>query len=89
MANDKQKLGRPPYYLAYDAGGTMTDCVIVDANGNVALGKSLTDYEDESESFAESTRDASTDGGHAINYVLENSEAVIYAGTIMPTRCPE
>lgn len=83
MANEGQKLGRAPYYLAYDAGGTMTDCVIVDADGNVALGKSLTDYDDESESFAESTRDASTDGGHDVKSVLANSEAVIYAGTIM------
>jgi acetone carboxylase beta subunit len=83
MANEGRKLVREPYFLAYDAGGTMTDCVIVDSDGNVALGKSLTDYHDESESFLESTQDASADGGHDIKTVLAGSEAVIYAGTIM------
>ena len=37
-----------PAVLAYDAGGTMTDAFIVDADGAFVIGKALSTPEDES-----------------------------------------
>lgn len=71
------------YFIAYDAGGTMTDCVVCDTRGNVALGKALTDYADESSSFLESTTDAAAYADLPVDDVFGASESIVYAGTIM------
>jgi N-methylhydantoinase A/oxoprolinase/acetone carboxylase beta subunit len=44
-------------FIALDAGGTMTDAVVVTGGGQVALGKALTDYEDEARSFGVAVSD--------------------------------
>jgi len=40
-----------PLVLGMDAGGTMTDTIVVDEHGNFAIGKALTTPQDESVGF--------------------------------------
>ena len=70
-------------WIALDAGGTMTDAVIVDASGNFLVGKYLTNKQDESVSFLGSIRDSLAAGRHDLRGTLSASEVVVYAGTIM------
>ncbi len=69
--------------MALDAGGTMTDCVIIDDAGRVSLGKALTDCADESTSFLDSARDAAAYGSLDLRGVFSQASSIIYAGTIM------
>ena len=46
------------FLIALDAGGTMTDTFAVDNEGRFVLGKALTNAQDESRSYLESTEDA-------------------------------
>ena len=77
--------GRPVkrHFVALDAGGTMTDAVIVDGAGTFMLGKALTDSADESASFLESLHDATALAGPSLGEVLGSSEGIVYAGTVM------
>jgi acetone carboxylase, beta subunit len=75
--------GGEQYFVALDAGGTMTDAVVVDSGGTFLLGKALTDPEDESVSFLESVADAAVSGGRSVRDVLSGCESVVYAGTVM------
>jgi acetone carboxylase, beta subunit len=70
-------------WIALDAGGTMTDAVIVDASGNFLVGKYLTNKQDESVSFLGAIRDSLAAGRHDLRATLSASEVVVYAGTIM------
>ena len=70
-------------WIALDAGGTMTDAVVVDASGNFLVGKYLTNKQDESVSFLGSIRDSLAAGRHDLRGTLCASEVVVYAGTIM------
>ncbi len=77
----------PRYLIACDAGGTMTDVIIVDEEGQFVIGKAPTTPHDESVGFVESLDDALTywqdrlanDG----RSVCENAETAIYTGTSM------
>ena len=51
---------RNPRILAIDAGGTMTDTIIIDANGDFVIGKAQTTPHDESEGFMASLKDATS-----------------------------
>ena len=42
---------RSPRILAIDAGGTMTDTIIIDGAGEFVVGKAQTTPQDESEGF--------------------------------------
>lgn len=70
-------------WIALDAGGTMTDAVIVRDDGRFLVGKYLTNKQDESISFIGSIADAAKSAGKGLPEVLPGSEVVVYAGTIM------
>ncbi|NQV21386.1 MAG: hypothetical protein HQ511_08220, partial [Rhodospirillales bacterium] len=46
------------YILALDAGGTMTDAILVKPDGGFTVGKSITRRDDEPRSYRESVADA-------------------------------
>lgn len=68
-----------PMIISIDAGGTMTDCFVVNADGSFLLGKALTNREDESQSVSESVKDALK----SEKPDLSSLKAFIYAGTIL------
>lgn len=77
----------PRYLVACDAGGTMTDVIVVDEEGQFVIGKAPTTPHDESLGFVESFEDAlsywdlnlAQDGSE----VSKNAETAIYTGTSM------
>src|ERR1043166_8575732 len=72
-----------PNWVALDAGGTMTDAVIVGGAGDFLVGKYLTNKQDESVSFIGSIADAAKTNRQRLEDVLPDSEVIVYAGTIM------
>lgn len=69
--------------LALDAGGTMTDTILVLPDGSFRVGKSLTNRADEASSYLESVQDTA-DSLHTTSAELHARAAVsIYAGTGM------
>ncbi len=70
-----------------DAGGTMTDMIIVDNQGNFSIGKAATTPDDQSLGFWESLGDAFEQWG--INFeeeakrILPRVETTVYSGTSM------
>ncbi len=71
------------YILALDAGGTMTDTILVLPDGSFKVGKSLTNREDESSSYLESVADAAQSIGLTSSAVHGKTNLSIYAGTGM------
>ncbi len=71
------------FILALDAGGTMTDTILVKGDGSFTIGKSLTNREDEASSYTESVADAALQVGLDSNTVHRNCAVSIYAGTGM------
>ncbi|MBI4697124.1 MAG: hydantoinase/oxoprolinase family protein [Gammaproteobacteria bacterium] len=71
------------FILALDAGGTMTDTILVKGDGSFTIGKSLTNREDEASSYSESVADAALQIGLDSRTVHTNTSVSIYAGTGM------
>ena len=73
------------YLIACDAGGTMTDVIVVDERGQFVIGKAPTTPQDESIGFVESLEDALSYWGLAQDGrdVCKNAETAIYTGTSM------
>jgi N-methylhydantoinase A/oxoprolinase/acetone carboxylase beta subunit len=73
------------YLVASDAGGTMTDVIIVDQEGRFVIGKAPTTPHDESIGYMESFDEALTywDLSGEGRTVAENTETAIYTGTAM------
>jgi len=73
------------YLVASDAGGTMTDVIIVDEKGRFVIGKAPTTPHDESIGYMESFEEALTywDLGGDGRTIAENTETAIYTGTAM------
>ncbi len=69
--------------LAIDAGGTMTDTFLVDAEGQFVIGKAPTTPWDESEGFIESADDAFEQWDLENRAAFSQFEVVSYAGTTM------
>lgn len=73
--------------LGSDAGGTMTDMILVDSSGDFVVGKAATTPGDESIGFFESIKDAlerwQTDGETGNDNVFGETVAAVYAGTTM------
>ncbi len=73
--------------IASDAGGTMTDMMVVDTEGNFTIGKAASTPQDQSLGFWESMGDALELWG--INFekearnILPGVEAAVYSGTAM------
>ncbi|MEX0799970.1 MAG: hydantoinase/oxoprolinase family protein [Dehalococcoidia bacterium] len=73
------------YLVACDAGGTMTDVIVVDEKGQFVIGKAPTTPHDESVGFMESFHDSLTywDMAGDGREVSKNAETAIYTGTSM------
>lgn len=73
--------------VASDAGGTMTDMIIVDADGNFSVGKASTTPNDQSAGAWESLTDAfeywGIDFDQKARDILPGVEAIVYSGTAM------
>ena len=83
MATRKRKAAQPQNWIALDAGGTLTDSVIVDKQGRFLVGKHLTNKADESVSFLGAIRDGAATAGRTVDDTLSSSDIIVYAGTIM------
>ena len=71
------------YILALDAGGTMTDAILVKPDGSFTVGKSISRRDNEPLSYRESTSDAAAQIGVTVEDVHELCGADIYCGTGM------
>lgn len=71
------------YILALDAGGTMTDTILVLPDGSFKIGKSLTNPKDEAASYLESVEDTVAAMDQTSEEVHRNASVAIYAGTGM------
>lgn len=80
---DEERKKAKSYILALDAGGTMTDTVLVLPDGTFKIGKSLTNRADEGSSYLESVDDAASMIGLGSADVHRNAEVSIYSGTGM------
>lgn len=74
---------KKPLVLGIDAGGTMTDTILVDEDGNFAVGKAPTTPGKESEGFIESAQDAIDLWDLDTNKTFEELAVVLYTGTGM------
>ena len=75
------------YLIACDAGGTMTDVIVVDEQGRSVIGKAATTPHDESlgymESMEEALRYMGLDPERDMASVCGAAETSIYTGTSM------
>jgi len=71
------------FILAFDAGGTMTDAILVKPDGSFTVGKSISRREDEPRSYRESVTDAAHNLGLTPEAVHIQCLADIYCGTGM------
>ena len=73
--------------IASDAGGTMTDMMVVDTEGNFTIGKAATTPRDQAVGFWESIGDAlehwQIDFNKEAKDILPHVEAAVYSGTTM------
>jgi len=72
-----------PVVAGIDAGGTMTDTILVDEYGTFTIGKAATTPQLESIGFLESAIEASDYRGIAIEDMFASVEVVLYTGTGM------
>ena len=71
------------YIIAQDAGGSMTDCFLVDRDGNFSTGKFLTNHEDESKSYLGSLNDAARRWDMTSAQIHDLARSSTYTGTAM------
>jgi acetone carboxylase beta subunit len=71
------------YIVAEDAGGSMTDCFLVDTDGTFSTGKFLTNSEDETLSYMGSLNDAASKIGLTTDDVHKDALSCTYTGTSM------
>ena len=80
-------MGNRVQIIASDAGGTMTDMIVVDSEGNFSIGKAATTPHDQSVGFYKSLGDAFEYWGVDFNKeakdILPGAEAIVYSGTAM------
>ena len=73
--------------LGSDAGGTMTDMILVDKTGEFVVGKASTTHKDESIGFISSIRDAfenwEIDLDKEVKNLFPEVMAAVYSGTTM------
>ncbi|MDQ0472295.1 hydantoinase/oxoprolinase family protein [Labrys wisconsinensis] len=72
-----------PIVVGIDAGGTMTDTILVDARGHFKIGKAATTPRDESEGFIASAADAAEAWGISLDELFRGIDVVLYSGTGM------
>lgn len=71
------------YLVAQDAGGSMTDCFVVDKEGRFATGKFLTNHEDERVSYLGALHDAAKNWGMTSSQIHKAALSSTYTGTAM------
>ena len=72
-----------PIVIGIDAGGTMTDTILVDRDGHFTIGKAATTPHDESEGFIASSADAAEAWGISLDELFSGVDVVLYSGTGM------
>ncbi|MHA6688511.1 hydantoinase/oxoprolinase family protein [Mesorhizobium sp. A556] len=72
-----------PIVIGIDAGGTMTDTILVDADGHFKIGKSATTPKNEAEGFLASAEDAADAWGISLEALFSGVNVVLYSGTGM------
>jgi acetone carboxylase beta subunit len=74
-----------PMVIGIDAGGTMTDTILVDQNGHFKIGKAATTPKNESEGFIASAADAAAawENGISLESLFSGVNVVLYSGTGM------
>ncbi|MDX8526554.1 hydantoinase/oxoprolinase family protein [Mesorhizobium sp. MSK_1335] len=72
-----------PIVIGIDAGGTMTDTILVDQDGHFKIGKSATTPKDEAEGFLASAEDAADAWGISLQELFSGVNVVLYSGTGM------
>jgi acetone carboxylase beta subunit len=72
-----------PIVIGIDAGGTMTDTILVDADGHFKIGKSATTPKNEAEGFIASAEDAAEAWGLSLEELFSGVGVVLYSGTGM------
>ena len=72
-----------PIVIGIDAGGTMTDTILVDRDGRFKIGKAATTPRNESEGFLASSEDAADAWGISLNELFSGVDVVLYSGTGM------
>lgn len=76
-------MNNAPLVLGIDAGGTMTDTILVDEQGGYTIGKAATTPSDESIGFIESTEDAAAYWGVSLEELFPGLAVALYSGTGM------
>ncbi|MER8485452.1 hydantoinase/oxoprolinase family protein [Mesorhizobium sp. M1322] len=69
--------------IGIDAGGTMTDTILVDQDGHFKIGKSATTPKNEAEGFLASAEDAADAWGISLESLFSGVNVVLYSGTGM------
>jgi N-methylhydantoinase A len=69
--------------IGIDAGGTMTDTILVDGRGNFRIGKAATTPRNEAEGFLASAADAAEAWGISLEELFSAVNVVLYSGTGM------
>lgn len=72
-----------PIVIGIDAGGTMTDTILVDPQGRFTIGKAATTPQDESQGFIASSQDAADAWGLTLDELFPGLDVVLYSGTGM------
>jgi len=72
-----------PIVIGIDAGGTMTDTILVDQNGHFKIGKAATTPRNEAEGFIASAEDAADAWGLTLGELFSGVNVVLYSGTGM------
>jgi N-methylhydantoinase A len=72
-----------PIVIGIDAGGTMTDTILVDQDGHFKIGKAATTPRNEAEGFLSSAEDAADAWGISLEDLFSGVNVVLYSGTGM------
>lgn len=72
-----------PIVIGIDAGGTMTDTILVDRHGHFKIGKAATTPKNEAEGFVASSLDAADAWGISLESLFSGVDVVLYSGTGM------
>ncbi|CAB3393185.1 MULTISPECIES: hydantoinase/oxoprolinase family protein [Kyrpidia] len=72
--------------LAIDTGGTMTDTILIDTNGQFVVGKAQTTPDAVSKGIMESLKDAAGQWDINLQEAVSGLELVVYTGTLMLNR---
>lgn len=70
------------YLIGIDTGGTFADCVVIDNNGHIALGKALSTPDDYSIGIMESIKAAAELVGLSLNGLLAQTKLIAHGTTV-------